>query len=195
MKFKRQYPNATPYTDCRGKRRWRYRAKGFKAELGTDYGSPEFIERYEAAQQAQCATGRIGANRVAPGTIAALVASWKDSPQYRGWKFLTQRTYGGVAEKLREQHGPKRVAHLETRHIAAIMAEKADHPTAANRLRKTIAMLLDHAMELGWRTDNPARTAKPTRSRAGAITPGPSQRSRSSTESTSPALLRTPPLR
>lgn len=97
---------------------------------------------------------------MAPGAIAALVASWKDSPQYRGWKSLTQRTYGGVAEKLREQHGPRRVAHIETRHVAVMMAVKADHPTAANRLRKTLAMLLDHAVELGWRTDNPARTAK-----------------------------------
>ena len=41
------------------------------------------------------------------------------------------------------------------------MAEKAETPTAANRRRKVLGMLLDHAIELGWRTDNPARKAKP----------------------------------
>ena len=50
MKRRRQFPGATPYTDRHGRRRWRYRAKGFSAELGTDYGSDDFVARYEAAQ-------------------------------------------------------------------------------------------------------------------------------------------------
>jgi integrase len=106
-------------------------------------------------------TGRVGKDRSSPGSLGALVASWKNSPAYRGWEPITRLTYGSVAEKLREQHGGKRVAHIETRHVASLMAEKADTPTAANRIRKVLAMLLDHAISLGWRTDNPARVAKP----------------------------------
>lgn len=37
-----KYSNAKPYRDRHGKRRWRYRVKGFTAELGTNYGSEEF---------------------------------------------------------------------------------------------------------------------------------------------------------
>lgn len=49
MKNKRKYPGTSHYFDRHGVRRWRFRAKGFSAELGTDYGSDEFEQRYQAA--------------------------------------------------------------------------------------------------------------------------------------------------
>ena len=49
MKRRREFPGATYFRDRHGKMRWRYREKGFIAQLGTDYGSPEFVKRYEAA--------------------------------------------------------------------------------------------------------------------------------------------------
>jgi integrase len=52
------------------------------------------------------------------------------------------------------------VAHLERRHVLGLLAEKAGTPAAANNLRKRLAALLDHAVDLGWRTDNPVRTTK-----------------------------------
>ena len=45
-KRQKEFPHATPYTDRHGTRRWRYRQHGRSFELGTDYGSPEFIRRY-----------------------------------------------------------------------------------------------------------------------------------------------------
>jgi len=59
-KSRRQFPGATPYKDRHGVRRWRYRRNGFSAELGTEYGSAEFVARYEAAQHLQKDAGRIG---------------------------------------------------------------------------------------------------------------------------------------
>lgn len=160
MRFRRQFPGASPYTDRHGTRRWRFRRKRFSAELGTDYGSDDFVRRYEAALAGLRETGQVGRERSRPGSLAALVASWKRSPRYRAWEPSTRRAYGDVAERLREQHGAKLVAHLETRHVAALMAERADHPTAANRVRKVLGMLLDHAIELGWVQHNPARAAR-----------------------------------
>lgn len=161
MKHKRQYPGASPYRDRHGVRRWRFRAKGFSAELGTDYGSDEFEQRYHAAIGREKTKGQVGGSRTKPGTLRALVASWNRSPQYLGWEPVTQITYGRPAEDMCGKHGHNRVAHIETRHVEALMAEKADTPTAANRRRKVLGMLLDHAISLGWRTDNPARNAKP----------------------------------
>jgi len=43
------FPGASAYSDRHGRKRWRFRKKGFSAELGSDYGSPEFIQRYEDA--------------------------------------------------------------------------------------------------------------------------------------------------
>ena len=192
MRYDREFPGAKPYTDRHGKRRWRFRRKGFTAELGTEYASLDFVRRYEAALQAQKTKGMIGADRTRPGSLAALVASWKASPTYRGWEKSTKITYGSVAERLREAHGDKRVSHLQTHHVAKLMAEKADRPTAANRIRKVMAMLLDHAIDMGWRTDNPRALPGPTKSKVAAITPGPRMKFSGSMRSTRQVRSRIP---
>lgn len=159
-KPKRQFPGATAYRDRHGTRRWRYRAKGFSAELGTDYGSPDFVARYEAAQKQQKVEGHIGQDRTRPGSISALVASFYASPQYRALEPSTRKVYWRVIEKFRAEHGDKRAAHLERRHVMEIIAKRSDTPGAANFLLRMIRQLLDHAIDLEWRTDNPARLVK-----------------------------------
>lgn len=47
--------------------------------------------------------------------------------------------------------------------MQAILAEKAETPAAANNLRKRLIGLLDHALDVEWRQDNPARATKPYR--------------------------------
>lgn len=163
MKRRRQFPGATPYTDRHGKRRWRFRKGGFSAELGSDYGSDEFVLRYEAALKRQRSPGSIGAGRTKPGSFAALVVSWYRSPEFCRLSPSTARTYRGQIEPLRERHGDKPIDRLEPRHVAEILAEKAETPSAANNLRKRLIQLLDHAVFLDWRRDNPARATKPYR--------------------------------
>ena len=48
-KGKQEFPGVTHYRDRHGKLRWRYRYKGLTINLGTEYGSPEFLRRYTAA--------------------------------------------------------------------------------------------------------------------------------------------------
>ncbi len=160
-KSARQFPGATPYFDRHNRRRWRFRKRGFSAELGTDYGSEEFVLRYEAAIEGQRAKSSIGAARTVPGSLSALVASYYRSKEFLGVTESTRATYRGVIEPLREQHGDKRVAHLQRPHVLALMAAKAGTPAAANNLRKRLKALLDHAVDLGWRADNPAASVKP----------------------------------
>ena len=161
MKHKREYPGATPYRDRHGKRRWRYRKGGFSAELGAEYASVGFIRRYEAAVEGQRVKGQIGAGRTVPGSFSALVASWYKSPVFLALSAQTKKDYRSVIEEMRAKHGKKRVSKLERRHIIKLLAEKASTPTRANKLRKRLVQLLDHAIDLGWRTDNPAKTVRP----------------------------------
>jgi len=163
MKHKRQFPHASAYSDRHGKRRWRFRKGGFSAELGTEYGSDEFVMRYEAALEGHRVRGLIGAGRTKPGSISALVASYYRSPEFLGLSDSTKRVYRGVIEKFREVHGDKPVRLMQRRHVQKILAEKAETPTAANNLRKRLITLLDHAVSLDWRQDNPARATKPYR--------------------------------
>lgn len=161
MKYKCQFPHAKPYTDCRGRRRWRFRKGGFSAELGTKYGSDEFIMRYEAAVEGHRVRGLIGAERTTPGSVSALVASYYRSPGFLGLSDSTKRTYRGMIEKFRQEHGDKPVKLMQRRHVQKILADRAGTPSAANNLRKRLIALLDHAVSLDWRLDNPARATKP----------------------------------
>lgn len=163
MKHKRQFPHASPYTDRHGKRRWRFRKGGFSAELGTEYGSDEFVMRYEAALEGHRARGLIGVERTKPGSVSALVASYYRSPDFLGLSDSTKRVYRGVIEKFRSEHGDKPVRAMQRRHVQKILAEKSETPNAANNLRKRLITLLDHAVSLDWRADNPARATKPYR--------------------------------
>ena len=159
-KHRKQFPGATPYRDRHGSRRWRYRAKGFSAELGRDYGSPDFIARYEAAQKHQRLEGQIGKDRTRPGSINALVVEYYASPGFRNLSVSTRRTYSGIIDRFRQIHGDKRITHMQRRHVLEIMTDKADTPAAANELLRMLRLLVDHAVALEMRPDNPTAGVK-----------------------------------
>lgn len=156
------FPGASPYRDRHGTRRWRYRKGGFSRELGTDYGSDEFVSRYEHALH-EHRTGQkrgAGAQLTLPGSINDLVASFYRSPDWRALADLTKSTYRNTIEPFRAEHGEKLVARIEHKHVMAILAKKADTPSAANNLRKRLGQLFDHAIALEWIKSNPARLTK-----------------------------------
>ena len=160
MKQRIQFPGATPYKDRHGKRRWRYRKGGFSAELGTAYGSDEFVERYQAACDGYKTRGLSGAGKSIPGSLAALIASYYRSPSFLGLSDNTKRTYRGIIEPLRLKHGAKKVSHLQRRHVIALISEKAETPSAANNFKKRLRQLMDHAIDLQWLNDNPVSNIK-----------------------------------
>jgi integrase len=153
---RREFPGATPYRDRHGARRWRYRKGAFSAELGRDYGSPDFVRRYEAALRG----ARIGADRLKPGSMAALVASYYDSAGFRSLGASTRATYRNVLERFRERYGEKSAANLERRHVIALVGEKADTPAAANLFLRLLGLLMQHAIDIGLRDDDPTRDVR-----------------------------------
>lgn len=165
-KVRRQFPGASPYKDRHGKRRWRYRKKGISRELGTTYGSPEFIEKYEAAVAEVEAPPGAAAGKTIPRSISALIAEYYRSAEFLDLKSSTKTTYRGIIERFREEHGTKRVATLQRRHLRRILGAKSNTPSAANNLRDRLKALLDLAVDLEWRKDNPVTTIKPYKIRS-----------------------------
>lgn len=162
MKHKRQFPDATPYTDRHGRRRWRFRKGGLSRELGTAYGSEDFRHRYEDAE-AEYQSGRkrgAGADRAAPGSVDALVASWYKSPGFRDLADSTKKVYRSVLEPFRIQHASKPAYRFERRHAMEALAAKAETPGAANNLRKRLIQIFDHAVALEWIKANPVKLTK-----------------------------------
>lgn len=151
-----KYSNAKPYTDRHGKRRWRFRCMGFTAELGTEYGSDDFERRYQDAANRQKAKVGAGAARTMPGTLDDLVSQFYRL-HFPNVQETTRADYRAVIEPLRKEHGRKRVAHLKVPHVMAIKAKLADTPQQANKTLKRLSQLLDLAVKLEWRTDNPVK--------------------------------------
>ena len=160
MKHRKQYPNATPYTDTRGKRRWRYRKNGKSFELGTAYGSDEFERRYEAAVLGANIKGMVGADRVKRGTVNDLVARFYKTGSYMALSDGSKATYRGIIEKFRIEHGCNRIQGIKPRHIEDMMATKFNTPNAANNMRKRLSQLLDLAVKLEWIPANPVKQTK-----------------------------------
>ena len=112
------------------------------------------MAEYAAAMEGQ--RDDIGKSKTIPGSISALVVSYYRSSEFLALADSTQRTTRNILERFRAEHGHKRVAHLEKRHVQSILSEKATTPTAANRLLRLIRGLMIHAIDLGWRRDDPS---------------------------------------
>ncbi|MEC9312939.1 MAG: tyrosine-type recombinase/integrase [Pseudomonadota bacterium] len=123
---------------------------------------------YEKAMQGEKV--QIGRAKSAPGTVGALIASYYQTADFLGLSPVTQRTYRNILERFRAEHADKRVAMLEKRHIQKLMGERAATPSAANRLLRMLHILMTHAIDLGWRKDDPTFGVKKLREKTGGFT-------------------------
>jgi integrase len=152
-----QYCNG--FIDRHGKARWYFRRAGFKrmALQGLPW-SPEFMAAYEQALAGQPMP--IGAERTIPGTLRALAVSYFASPAFQTTRPSTQYTYRNVIDRLCAEHGEKRVALLQREHVIKLLAARAATPATANALRRSLRALMQHAVEIGMRSDDPTRDVR-----------------------------------
>jgi integrase len=147
------------FLDRHGKARWYFRRAGFKkAPLPGLPWSPEFMAAYEQALAGQRAS--IGAERTISGTLRALAVSYFASPTFRTARPSTQYTYRNVIDRLCAEHGDKRVALLQRDHVVKLLAARANTPGTANALRRSLRALMQHAVEIGLRSDDPTRDVR-----------------------------------
>jgi integrase len=147
------------FIDRHGRPRFYFRRSGFKqVPLPGLPWSPEFMAAYEQALAGQPAP--IGAERTIPGTLRALAVSYFASPAFRTKRPSTQNTYRNVIERLCSEHGDKRVALLQREHVIKLLAARAATPRAANKLRGSLRALMQRAVEIGLRTDDPTRDVR-----------------------------------
>lgn len=154
-----RFPYAKAYRDRHGKTRWRFRKKGFTAELGTDFGSQEFCRRYSEAEEGSKPSLLRASARTVPGTLNELVTKFYQL-HFPTLETSTAEDYRSVIEPLREKHGKKRVAHLERRHVLQIQADLARTPQQANKTLKRLSQMMELAIDLGMCKSNPVRGVK-----------------------------------
>lgn len=153
-------PFVSHFRDRHGKVRWRYRKDGVNVPLGSDYGSPEFLRRLKVAKTTKPKPTGEAPRKVhsgsTSGSLAWAIDSWYTSAEVRKLAEITAYQYRQVAERLRKEHGDKRVSDLERRHIKNLMADRGDKPAAANWVLRILRLVLEHCVEINALKVNPA---------------------------------------
>jgi integrase len=156
-----RYTNA--YVDRNGKARFYFRRAGFKSVAlpGLPW-SPEFMQVYEKAMAGQPTP--VGASRVLPGSMHVLVISYYGSAAFQAMEPNSQRVRKNILERFcREmdvngfKQGDKRAADLQRKHIERFMAARAAQPESANGLRKALRAVMQHAIAIDMRSDDPTQ--------------------------------------
>jgi integrase len=172
------------YRDRHGKQRYYYRRQHRRFPLPGRPGEPEFMAAYELASAAFSSVEPLRSLAPATGSFDALAVAYYRSTNFLDLKGDTQKTYRREIDRWREDHGTKRVVHLNRQHIREQMAAryyglslaeykariaKRETPTfdpenpvggpeAANNLLRVVRILCAFAVDDDppWRRDNPA---------------------------------------
>lgn len=156
---------ASEFPDRHGKTRVRLRRKGWVSiYVHAEPGTPEFTEAYRNWER----EGRIevAVDRAKPGSFDDLISRFYKSKHWKQIKPSTQIGYRGELERFRKIYGKRTVATMTARHVGNLINKMADRPSAANNLRKRLGQLFKFAVQLGWRTDNPASVVSGLRIRS-----------------------------
>ena len=119
--------------------------------------SPSFMAAYEAAMSGPRTA--IGAGRVKPGSVAAVIAEYFDSQTFFTSKSAgTQRMRRGILERFRAAYGDRPFALLPPEWIEALLDSKPPH--AARSWRATLRSLCQFAVKRRYRRDDPTANIK-----------------------------------
>ncbi len=159
MTRRNPFPGVTRITDRHGKVRWRFRRKGFSTYLPGPYASAEFRAAYEAALAE--VTTPATYDRHPYGTLNWLIEVYLRSPRHKDKSPATRRVLARELDWLRDQAGHLPITGFRPRHVEALLGRKGG-PAAANKVRKNLSMLFNHALrklDVPGLTGNPARGA------------------------------------
>jgi hypothetical protein len=134
------------------------RGKGPRIRLPNDPTSGEFLAEYHAALTGQPLTpDQERFARAAPGTIAALIASYMRSSDFIGLRHTSKSGYQSRLEAIRTEHGHRTVVGLSReRIVTGILQPYADRPGAALDTLKKLRILIRHAINIGWLKHDPS---------------------------------------
>ena len=146
------------WVDGDGRAHCYFRRRGYpRVRLPGLPWSPSFMAAYEAALAGPRAA--IGAGRIKPGSVSAVVAEYFDSQQFFASKSPgTQRMRRGILERFRAAYGDRPFALLPPEWIEALLDAKPPH--AARSWLVTLRSLCQFAVKRGWLRTDPTRDIK-----------------------------------
>jgi integrase len=151
------------HVDVTGKIRHYFRRsrRAKRIALPGQPGDPEFMAAYNAAAL-DSETPRTIKARGEPGTFDRLTQGYFSSTEFLSLAPSTQAAYRRVIDRWvhDEKIGHRRVDQMRREHVSKMIAKRASTPAAANDLLKKISILVQFAIDNGWRTDDPTLRIK-----------------------------------
>ena len=158
--------NVTEYSDRHGKKRYRFRRKGYPTHHFVALpGTPEFLAENARCQAA--AKMKAGGAGIVPGSFNDLCARYYATPKWLAMLPSSRATYRGIIERFRAVHGDKPVALATVASLDRHLGRMATTPAAANNLRKVLKRLFAYSVKIGMRDNNPAALTDGFKSGAG----------------------------
>ncbi|WP_127110426.1 site-specific integrase [Pararhodobacter zhoushanensis] len=179
--MKRELPK---FVYPKGKRGYLYFCRGKTTQrIQADFGTPEFWAEYAIALK--------GRAPVRPGkTFTALIESYKRSNRFSRLAPRTKADYDKVLTFIVDRIGGLDPAKMQRRSVIAYRDENAGAVRFANYLVQILRILFEHAHDIGWRNDNPAKGVSLLKSTAAPREPWPADLVEAfRAKATGPALL------
>ena len=151
------------YLDRHGKPRHYLRRPGHvRIPLPGMPFSTEFMDAYAAAMS-DAVPISIGIRRTKPGTVEEAVARYFGSGAFAELAPSTQGMRRAVLERLRVEHGEKRIGKLQPEHVARIIGKL--RPWAQRNMMKTLRGLMTFALADGLIPTDPTVGVRLTRTK------------------------------
>ena len=90
-------------------------------------------------------------------TFSALVTNYERSQRYKRLAPRTAKDYDKVLAWVRKKLGPLPVQAMRRKDVIRARDANADTVRFANYIVQVVRILMEHAIDLGWRDDNPAK--------------------------------------
>lgn len=129
--------------------RWYVRLKGKYHRITAEAGTADFDRQYW-----EILTGK---RAEAKTSWKALIASYRRSDRWTGLKPRTRADYEKVLAYLEDKIGGRDVKRLTRRDVIRAMEANAHRVRFANYIPAVMSVLLEHAIDIGWTNDNPAK--------------------------------------
>lgn len=135
-----------------GRMIWAFRRGSQYVRLPDAYGTGAFWEAYNAALTGEKPKARADGDK---RTLAWLVARYKESAKFAGYKGSTRRVRDNILASLCEKQGAKPFSKIERKHIQSAMDNKAATPHAANNALIVLSQMFKWAVKAGHVESNP----------------------------------------
>jgi integrase len=140
---------------------WYFRkGQGPRIRIRAPYGSPEFMEEYQAAISGELPAPR---KRAPSGTLEWAVMLYKQSTAWNGLSPATRKQRDNIFRRIVKETGDVRLSEIDKEAVIAGRERRAATPAAARNFLETVRGLFSWAFETGLVRDNPTEGVKSRR--------------------------------